>query len=102
MTASKANQLLGFLKQNFKDCSKQVKTTAYTTVVRLVLEYVSHVRDPHRKADIKVLEQVQRRGARYINNDCTTSTSVCVTDMIKGLGWESLEDRRYVTRLCLL
>ena len=55
---------------------------------------------PHRQADIRALENVQRRAARYVNNDYTTHTFGCVTDMIKGLalGWESLEDWRNVAR----
>ena len=32
-TATKANRSLGLLRRNFKDCSKEVKATTYTTVV---------------------------------------------------------------------
>ena len=96
--ASKANHSLGFLRWNFKICSRQVKATTYTSAVRLVLEYASLAWDPHRQTDIRTLETVQRPTARYVNNDYTTRTSGCVTDMIKGLGWENLEDRRCVAR----
>ena len=67
--ARKANRTLGFLRRNFKQCTKEVKTaTYYTTMVRPVLDYASIVWDPHHQGDIKILEQVQRRAARYVYN----------------------------------
>ena len=56
--------------------------------------------DPYRQADIRVLENGLCPAVRYVNNDYTTHTFGCVTDMIKGraIGWESLEDRHYVAR----
>ena len=50
---------------------------------------------------IKALEQVQRRAARYVY-DYTSRTPGCVTEMVKELGWESLQDRRQISRLSLL
>ena len=35
-------------------------------------------------------------------NDYTSRTPGCVTDMVNELGWESLQDRRQISRLCLL
>ena len=64
-----------------------------------MLEYAPLVWDPHRQAD--TLENVCRV-ARHVKNDYTTHTSGCVTGMIKGLGWESLEDQRFVARHSLL
>ena len=52
--------------------------------------------------DIKILEQEQRRAARYVYDDYTTRTSGCVTAMVKDICWESLEDRRSISRLSLL
>ena len=101
-TAGKAQRSLGFLRRNFKHCSRQVKSATYTSVVRPVLEYASPVWDPYHEADIKALEQVQRRAARYVYNDYTSRTPGCVTDMVNELGWESLQDRRQISRLCLL
>ena len=57
-TASKAHCSLGFLRRNFKHCSRQVKAATYTSVVRPVLEYAAPVWDPYRQADIKSREQV--------------------------------------------
>ena len=58
--------------------------------------------DPNRQADIRALESVQCHAARYVNNDYTTRTSGCGIVMVKVLGWESSEDRRYVARHSLL
>ena len=55
--------------------------------------------DPYRQADIKALEQVKRRVARYVYKDYTSG---CDTDMVNELGWESLQDRCQISRLCLL
>ena len=96
--AVKAHRSLCFLLRNFKHCSRQVKAATYTTVVRPVMEYAA----PYRQADIKALEEVQRRAARYVFNDYTTRTPGCVTDMVKDLEWESLHDRQQISRLCLL
>ena len=100
--AGKANRTLGFLRRNFKECAREVKAVTYTTMVRPVLDYASTVWDPHQEGDIKTLEQVQRRPARYVYNDYTTRTSGCVTAMVKDIGWKSLQDRRYIARLSLL
>ena len=67
--AGKANRTLGFLGRNFKQCTKEVKTATYTTMVRPVLDYASTVWDPHHQGDIKILEQVQQRAARYVYNN---------------------------------
>ena len=100
--AGKARRSLGFLRRNFKHCSRQVKAATYTTVVRPVMEYAAPVWDPYRQADIKALEEVQLRAARYLFNDYTTRTPGCVTDMVKDLEWESLQVIRHISRLCSL
>ena len=38
----------------------------------------------------------------YVYNDYTSHTPGYVTDMVNELGWESLEDRPQISRLCLL
>ena len=85
-----------------KHCSRQVKAATYTSVVRPVLEYAAPVWDPYRQADIKALEQVQHRAARYVYNDYTPQTPGCVTEMVNKHGWESLQDRRQISRLSLI
>ena len=99
---AKGNRTLGFLRRNFRDCTTPVKAATYTTMVRPTLEYASSVWDPHLQKDIKALEQVQRRAARYVLNDYSTRTPGCVSNMVNQLQWESLESRRRTDRLMML
>ena len=70
-------------------------------MVRPILEYASPVWDPYQQTDIKALEQVQRRAARYVFNDYSTRTPGCVTKMLDDLEWEPLEVRRRHDRLSM-
>ena len=92
----KGNKTLAFLRRNFTDCTTQVKavTYMYTTMVRPTLEYETTVWDPYLQKDIKAVEHVQRRAARYGPNDYSTRTPGCVTGMVNKLQLESLETRR--------
>ena len=98
----KGNRTLGFLRRNLKQCTTPVKAATYTTIVRPAVEYASTVWDPYRQKHIKAVEQVQRRAARYVCNNCTDRTPGCVTGMIQDLQWDSPEDRRHTSRLQML
>ena len=78
-TTSKANKTLGFIRRNLGNCTKQVKSTAYTAMVRPTLEYSSPVWDPTPSPLIHKLEQVQRRAARFVHADYTDRTPGCVS-----------------------
>ena len=101
-TTTKANKTLGFVRRNLSECTSQVKSVAYTTMVRPRLEYSSTVWDPHLTSDVHTLEQVQRRAARFVHRNYTQRTPGCVTNMVQSLGWESLQQRRYMDRLSML
>ena len=58
--------------------------------------------DPYQQTNIKALEQVQRRAARYVFNDYSTRTPGCVTKMLDDLEGEPLEVRRRHDRLSML
>ena len=60
-TIGKASKTLGFLRRNLGRCTIKTKATAYTTLVRPVLEYASPVWDPHQITTTRDIEQVQRR-----------------------------------------
>ena len=85
---------------NIKVHNKDLKSTAYTTLVRPQLEYASRVWSPHIATDITKLEAVQRRSASWATHDyqCTFS----VTQMIKDLNWRILEQRHVDSRLTLM
>ena len=80
--------------------NKDLKSTAYTTWVRLQMEYASTVWSPHTAKDIIKLEAVQRRSARWATRDYQRTSSV--TQMIKDLNWRTLEQRRIASRLTLM
>ena len=69
-TSKKANQTLGFIKRNIRFQNKDLKSTAYKTLVRPQLEYALTEWSPHTATDINKLESVQCRAARWVTRDC--------------------------------
>ena len=65
-TMAKASKTLGFLRRNLGDCNMQVKSTAYTSLVRPTLEYSSSVWNPSSIEDIKNW----RRSAKNLPTSC--------------------------------
>jgi len=98
-TTKKANSVLGFLRRNLKTPNPETKAMAYKTLVRPHLEYCCSTWNAYRKEDVKTLEMVQRRAARYATNRYHNTSSV--TSMLDGLGWETLESRRQKHQLTL-
>lgn len=97
---TKSNSTLGVMKRNLWNCPQEVKEIAYRTIVRPKLEYASASWDPYYKKDIVKVESVQRKAARFCTQNYQQTASV--TDMIKELGWDSLESRRKKARLNLM
>ena len=80
---SKANGMLGFVRRNLSNTPRKVKIQAYKSLVRPHIEYCSSVWDPHTSRNIKKVEAVQRRAARFIMNDYGRKSSV--TAMLKEI-----------------
>ena len=97
--AGKASGVLGMIKRNLWSCPKDVKVTAYKTLVHPKLEYASAAWDPYLQKDIVALEKVQRKAARFCTNNYHPTASV--TEMLEDLGWHTLEQRRNMNRLSL-
>ena len=93
------NRALGFLKRNIRTKNQGVRSVAYKSLVRPVLEYASSVWSPHTKQEIDRIEMVQRRAARWVCSNHSRESSV--TAMLGELGWKPLECRRSDARLCL-
>jgi hypothetical protein len=72
----------------------------YTALIRPLVEYASTVWSPHTTAIINKIEQVQRRAARFVNNDFRRQNSV--TEMLQKLKWDSLQERRARSQLVML
>ena len=100
--ATKTSRTLGFLQGNLGEYTMEVKSTAYTSLVRPLLEYASPAWDPTSLEDITKLEKVQRQAARFVHGNYSERNPVCVTRMVNSLGWETLESRRKKDRLATL
>ena len=87
----KTNSILVFLQRNLSQCSLRVKSLAYFTYVRPVLEYASVVWSPFTQSNIDKIEKVQCKAARFVFNDYYRYSSV--TNMLNCLKWESLEHK---------
>jgi hypothetical protein len=59
---------IGFLRRNLGRCTTKTISTAYTTLVRPVLEYASPVWDSQQITITRDIEEVQRRVARFAYN----------------------------------
>ena len=77
------NSTMGFLKRNIRSAQQAAKETIYKTFVRPIVEYAATTWKPFTDSDTHKIEEVQRRGARFVSNDyhCTSS----VTEMISNL-----------------
>ena len=89
---AKGNTMLGILYRNLKNCSKNLKDLAYKSILRPKLEYACSIWDPYTDVNIKTLEGVQRRSARFVCNKFSYHESV--TSMLNELDWPSLQWRR--------
>jgi hypothetical protein len=78
----KANKTLGFQRRNLNIGSTTTKQNAYNSLVRPIVEYASTVWDPYTQKDIRTLEMVQRRGARYVCNKHGNRSSVALPHML--------------------
>ena len=98
--ASKASRALGFIQRNFHHASSKIKEKLVQTLVRPRLEYGVAAWDPYFTTDINTLERVQRRAARFTVGNYSREASV--TEMMKKLDWDTLENRRRAHRLTCL
>ena len=78
---------------------KQIRETSYLTIIRPTLEYRAQQWFVIPPPLIQTLENVQRRAARFVINDYTSRTPGCVTSMLTLLEWQTLEQRRRISRL---
>ena len=97
--ARKASRTLGLLRRNLEQFTMEVKSTAYTSLVRPELEYASPAWDPTSSEGIVKLEKVQRQAARFVHANYSEINPGFVTRMVSDLGWETLERRGKKGRL---
>ena len=97
--SKKANSTLGFLRRNLQHCPRECRRTAYISLVRSIMEYGAIIWDPYTKNDITKLENIQRRGARFITKDYKSREDGCMTKMLEELNLPTLATRRQQQRL---
>ena len=96
----KATRMLNFIRRNFYNCSKEIKSRAYLTLVRPIL--FSPVWDPHLVKDRDQIEKVQRAAAHWISSDYRWSSSVssmlnllhCIS-VVRSRNYNSLQSHPY-------
>lgn len=94
------NSIQGFLRRNLQIRNEKTKAAAYFSLVRPIPEYCSTVWSPYTAEKIHKVEMVQRRAARYVTNDYSSTSSV--TSMLENLQWETLETRRAKAQVTML
>ena len=99
LKVNKATKVLNLIKRTLHKCTKEVKETAYFTLVRPILEYTAIIWDPYQQYLIDSIEKIQRRAARWVMGDYRLTSSV--SEMISTLQWPSLEQRRLHNRLTM-
>lgn len=65
---SKANKVLWGLRRNLHCASPEVKTLAYKTLLRPIIEYAKVVWDPYTQTNCLKLDIIQRLSSRFIFN----------------------------------
>ena len=65
-SVKKANRVLGIIKKSFSHLDESTLPLLYKTLVRPHLEYANVVWGPHFKGDIALLEKVQRRATKMV------------------------------------
>ena len=98
---SKAQRVQNVIRRNLWGCSKEIKSTAYKSLVRPILEYASSAWDPALKQNINSLERIQRQAARFCTSNFKREEGT-VTKALKELEWDTLKNRRTKQRLCMM
>ena len=98
-----ASKLISFLWRTMHRCLQDLKSKAYTTLVRPKIEYSFSVCDPHHQMYINQLDMVQWRAAPFVKNNPyrRSENPTSVTAMVEELGWDSLQNRRLHSRLTI-
>jgi hypothetical protein len=88
--ASKGNRMVGLIRHSFDHMDKDMFITLYKSLVRPLMEYATPVWSPHLKKDIRLLEQVQRRATKLVQE----IRNLSYEERLRHLGLPTLEYRR--------
>jgi len=96
----KANNVKSFLQRNISKCPARIKSNSYKTPVKPILEYASTVWSPYTQRNINAIKNVQRRAARFVNNNYSRYASV--SEMLTNLNWPTLSRGRNEQKATML
>jgi hypothetical protein len=88
-TVQKAWKALYFIMHVLKMENSNMKSLAYMSLVRRILEYGDSCWEPYREGQINALDQVRKRVAKFANHT-------------SGTVWETLMQCRYIACICAL
>lgn len=88
--AASANSVLGLIKKTMTCLDSEMLLTLYKSLVRPRLEYCIQAWSPYTRADIRKLEQVQRRATKLVPE----LAGYPHEERLTQLGLTTLEDRR--------
>ena len=91
---------LGINRRRIRTCRCDRCIPTYMALVRPLLEYSNSVWDPYQKELINKIENIQKKAARFTTNTYDKTTSI--TQLIKDLNWDTLQNRRTANRLTIL
>ena len=91
IAVSKANRVLGTIRRSFATLDKLIFPILYKTLVRPLLEYGNAVWGPHNKEDQRLIERVQRRATKLVEE----LRSLPYAERLKALNLSSLQYRRH-------
>ena len=98
---NKACFMMSFLERNVSRCPPKVKENCYNSLVRPILDYGCTAWDPYRENQIKKLELINKRAARFVTGNQVREHGNTDKNM-KTLGWPTLKDRRSKLKLIML
>ena len=75
--------------RTLKKGNSNTKSLAYRSLVRPILEYGAACWDPYREGQVRALDRVQKRAAKFALNTSRPN-------------WETLASRRKLSRVCAL
>ena len=103
---AKSCRTLNHLKHALYTCPSSVKAAVYRCIVRPLLEYAAPVWYLYSPGDIRKLEAVQRRAAKWVcgsrwnaTRQCWSRTSDSCLDQLK---WPTLHSRQKYFAICQL
>ena len=93
------------LKRNLYFAPSSVKSKAYISSVLPILEYANSSWCPTSAKQNNALEMIHHNAARFVCNIYYKKgkhEKISITNVLKSLNWESLEERRNQTRMIMV